>query len=261
MSHIDKAFDELSVDYDSLFSETWLGDYYRARVQKHLADYWDGDKKIIELNAGTGEDACFLASMGNDVLATDISSQMLLKIEEKAAQKGFTDAINTQLLAIEELESVDDTFDGLLSNFGGLNCVEDLSHFAEASSRLLSDGGVAILCVMGPWVPWEWGWFASRGEFKKAVRRIPGKTQWRGADIYYPSVRQIKQTMKKQGFSCLQQDALGVLMPPSYVSDTVRRWPGWFKMLSKFEDGVAHWPFMSNWADHYLLIFEKQAND
>ena len=50
-------------------------------------------------------------------------------------------------------------FDGALSNFGGLNCVDDLGVRRLRPGLGGAARGVALLCVMGPVVPWEWGWF------------------------------------------------------------------------------------------------------
>ena len=59
--------------------------YKRNRVRKHLMKYLSPASDILELNAGTGEDAIFLARQGHRVHATDISSGMQLKLSEKLA--------------------------------------------------------------------------------------------------------------------------------------------------------------------------------
>jgi hypothetical protein len=93
-------------------------------------------------------------------------------------------------LSIEELDRLDGPrFDGALSNFGGLNCLTDLAAVSRALAARLDPGAVALLCVMGPVVPWEWLWFLVRGEPDKAFRRLrPGGVPWRGLRIQYPSI-------------------------------------------------------------------------
>ena len=81
------AFDSAAISYDEAFTHTPIGRLQRRRVwrymRKVLAPYEQA--RILELNCGTGEDACFFAEMGHEVLATDISEEMLRVTEQKAA--------------------------------------------------------------------------------------------------------------------------------------------------------------------------------
>ena len=83
-------------------------------------------------------------------------------------------------------------FDGALSNFGGLNCVSDLGAVATGSPRAPA-GGSALLCIMGPAVPWEWGWYLLHGQPRQAFRRFAEVTSWRGLAIRYPSIRSMRR--------------------------------------------------------------------
>lgn len=248
------AFDQLADNYDLYFSHTQLGQYYREQVQQQMLNYWPGGKHILEINAGTGEDALFLASHGNKVLATDLSPKMVEQIDNKKQQY----KINTRTLAIEDLNQLKgQTFDGLLSNFGGLNCVKELDSFVNDAQALLKPNGILIITLMGRWVPWEWGYFAARGQFSKAFRRTGGKAQWRDLTIYYPRLGHVKKQLNRH-FKPLHQQGLGIVMPPSYVSDTVARWPRLFGFLAKLENRVACWPGLSHLADHYVLTYQKK---
>ena len=57
-------FDILAPDYDAVFSHSLTGSAQRwitrARLSAFLAD--KGPLRILEINCGTGEDACWLAS-------------------------------------------------------------------------------------------------------------------------------------------------------------------------------------------------------
>lgn len=258
MTESEPIFDDQAADYDRRFSNTYLGKYYRKRVQKIIKNYWNGDKEILEINAGTGEDAVFLAELGNRVLATDISPRMLEIIEEKSKLKNLEGQIEIKNLAIETMDLLDGrSFDGLLSNFGGLNCVEDLEAFAKITSKLIKKDGVVILCIMGPLVPWEWVWFSLRLKFKKAFRRAWGKTTWRGAFIRYPKHTKLKKIMKAASFKCVEQNALGVFMPPSYANEMAENWPRFFDLVGRIEERISKLYGMNYLADHYLLAFKR----
>ena len=61
--------------------------YKRKRVRDHVLNFLNPNSHILELNAGTGEDAIFFAQQGHTVHATDISDVMQAKLlKEKAKQ-------------------------------------------------------------------------------------------------------------------------------------------------------------------------------
>jgi ubiquinone/menaquinone biosynthesis C-methylase UbiE len=251
------AFNQLAESYDQHFSHTVLGQYYRERVQQNMLEYWPGERDILEINAGTGEDALFLAEKGNRVLATDLSPKMVSMIDKKVKHR----LVTTQVLDIEQLQTLQgQSFDGILSNFGGLNCIEDIETFVADAASLLKPNGVLIITLMGRWVPWEWGYFACHGQFSKAARRCSGKATWRQQTIYYPRMSTVKKQLKEH-FKLLHQQGLGITMPPSYVSETVVRWPRLFRFLAAVENGIARWSPLAHLADHYLLVYQKNGKE
>src|ERR1700733_2992661 len=85
-----KAFSKQSVLFDEIYSDDTIIQYKRARVRAHVNSFIKPGSRILELNAGTGEDAIFFAGEGHTVHATDISAGMLDKLKEKVSTKGFT---------------------------------------------------------------------------------------------------------------------------------------------------------------------------
>lgn len=256
-----QLFDHYASRYDEEFSSTALGTLYRERVQAHFHSYWPQEKYLLELNAGTGEDAIKLAAMGNRVLVTDISQAMLAIAKAKAAQHKLQDQLQFSPLAIEDLKKLAGSeFDGLLSNFGGLNCIVDIQSFSHAAFDVLKPGGVVVICLMGRYVPWEWAWHLRKLNFKSAFRRLKGKTIWRGASIYYPLPAQVVKAMRKSGFTCIAKESLGVLMPPPYASDFVARHIALFKKLNHVERKIASNAIALNLADHFLLVFKRNED-
>lgn len=253
------AFDELAASYDLTFTETHLGRYYRDRVQAVCARYWPGAKRLLELNAGTGADAVYLASLGNSVLATDASRPMLETIRRRIAGRNCYGDINTSRVDLADLGALQaERFDGVLSNFGGLNCIADLDQFAQQLSARLKPGGEAVLCIMGPWVPWEWLWFGLRADVTSATRRLSRKSRWRNMDIHYPSAADTNRAMQAAGFKRIHREGLGFVMPPSYASDFVNSWPRVFAGLGRVESTLARLPCVVNLSDHHLSVYRKQ---
>lgn len=254
-----QTFDQLANSYDDSFSHTLLGQYYRQRVQRKMQQYWPADKQLLEINAGTGEDALYLASLGNRVLATDIAPNMVSVINHKAQHANLGDTLDSQTLAIEQLNQLkQQPFDGILSNFGGLNCVADIPAFVSNAHSLLKPNGILIMVLMGRWVPWEWGYFAYHRQWRKATRRLSGQAQWRQHQIYYPRLSQVKRHFAPH-FELLQQQGLGITVPPSYVNDAMARNRGSYQVLTHIEHRLKRLPILAHIADHYLLIYRRKG--
>ena len=145
----------------------------------------------------------------------------------------------------------------MLSNFGGLNCVSGLPGVASGLATMLRPGGRALLCVMGPAVPWEWGWFLAHGEPRKALRRLRrGGAEWNGLTIRYPSIGQVRRAFAPH-FSQRRVAAIGALVPPSYAEPWAAHHPRLLAALDRWERRLESVPPLPWLADHYLIELER----
>jgi ubiquinone/menaquinone biosynthesis C-methylase UbiE len=198
-------FDRLAADYDRSFSASVIGQRMRAAVWRRLDAAFRPGERVLELNCGTGEDAVHMGGRGVRVLATDSSPAMLAVTRAKVARSGLTGLVEVAPLAIEQLarDRPAGPFDGVLSNFGGLNCVEDLPAVSRQLATLTATRAQVCCCaMMGPAVPWEWVWYLARGEpaqgdaAAEARWRTVGRTDdplsvdRRGAARFRPAFRQ-----------------------------------------------------------------------
>jgi SAM-dependent methyltransferase len=252
-------FDQLALTYDARFSASDLGRILRRGVRRWLDRAFSPGQFVLELNCGTGDDALYLAGRGVRVVATDASEAMLAVARTKIAETGLANAITLRHMAIEQLDQLGDTtFDGACSNFGGLNCVADLASVGRALAARLGPGARAVLCVMGPVVPWEWAWFLSRGAPGRAFRRFrPGGVMWRGMTIRYPTVGRTQRAFAPY-FRVRRTGGLGVFVPPPYVEHWAHRHPRLLARLDRWERRVEAWPGVPWLADHYLLELERR---
>jgi SAM-dependent methyltransferase len=243
--------------YDRQFTHTRIGAAMRAAVWARCAARFRPGFRILEMNCGTGEDARWLASQGMQVLATDLSPRMIEVARRKLAALPENAAVQFQTLAWEGLGGLDaGPFDGMLSNFGGLNCVPDLKGAACALAGRLRPGAVAMLCIMGPHVPWEWLWFLARGRPAAAFRRLKRSREWSGVTVRYPSIGATHEAFSP-AFRPLRVAAIGALLPPPYTESTLRRYPRLLDTLESLERRCeARWP-LPQLADHYLLELER----
>jgi SAM-dependent methyltransferase len=253
------AFDRLAAEYDAGFTRTDLGTRLRRAVWSRLDALFQPGDRVLELACGTGEDAVHLGGRGVSVLATDASAEMVRMAGGKVEQAGLAGIVEVRQLAVEDLAGLDEPpFDGALSDFGGLNCVADLSAMGRSLASRLRPGAVAVLCVMGPVVPWEWLWFLGHAKPGKAFRRLtPGGVEWRGLRVRYPSIRSLRRSLAP-GFRLRRVAALGALLPPPYAESWAGRHPGLVDRLDRWERRLETMPPFPWLADHYLMELERR---
>jgi len=255
-------------------------------LQRRLLALFAPGERVLELGCGTGEDAVHLGRHGVRVLATDASLGMVAAARRKVAAAGLADLVEVHQLAVEELSRLGSQrrpeapsssaalsppgseqaapwaagppFDGAFSSFGGFNCVRGLHGAARDLAAVLRPGAHLLLCVMGPLVPWEWGWFLLRGRPAKAFRRLHrGGVAWRGVAIRYPAIGAMKRTFAPE-FQARRTAALGALLPPSYAEPWAARHPRLLARLDRWERRWETLPPLPWLADHYLLELERR---
>ena len=257
------AFDELAENYDASFTHSFLGTVLREAVWRRLDALLAAGDRVLELGCGTGEDAVHLAGQGASVLATDASGLMVEAARRKAEASGLSNRIEVRQMTIEEVgfdgaEGHGRLFDGALSNFGGLNCVADLGESARGLAVRLKPGAWTVLCLMGPLVPWEWGWFLAQGQPRKAFRRLRRNgTTWRDLTVRYPSIGAVRRTFAPL-FHFRRASALGTILPPTYAHEWATRHQWLIQFLNGLERRIETWPPVIWFGDHYVIELERR---
>jgi len=251
------AFDRMAEDYDRTFTDTPIGRCLRNAVWRRLDAVYPQGASVLEVNCGTGEDAIHLASRGVRVLATDAAPAMVEVARRKVAAADLEGRVRIEQVAIEDVGPHLGTFDGVVSNFGGLNCVADLRGAAVALARCVRPGGTAVLCLMGPAVPWEWAWYLARGEPARAFRRFRrGGVEWRGLTVRYPSIAWLRRAFAPE-FRMARVAALGALVPPAYTAAWAARHPRLLAALERTERAAETVFPLPRLSDHYLAELRR----
>jgi SAM-dependent methyltransferase len=251
----DCAFDDMASTYDATFTDTQVGRALREIVWSRLEQVFRPSQRILELGCGTGEDAVRLGRRGVRVVATDPSSQMIQVARRKAIIGNCQRFIEFRCVAMEDIGSFADgeVFDGVLSNFGAVNCVRDLQGLVADIAVRLSPGAPLLWVVMGRHAPWEWLWYLMKGRWRKAWRRLrPGGTEWRGLTISYPTPAQMRSLLQPY-FAVTRLAPLGVALPPSYASAWLDRWPIAARLLTRLEGWAQRSSMLASWSDHFLV--------
>jgi ubiquinone/menaquinone biosynthesis C-methylase UbiE len=258
------AFNGQSAIFDDLYASNGIIRYKRKRVRDHLLKYLKPGSHILELNAGTGEDAIFLAQRGYEVHATDISAGMQSKLIEKVTVNRLTGSITNELCSFTELNALQNKgpFDCIFSNFAGLNCTGDLDQVLTSFSGLLKPEGVVVLVVLPRFCLWE-SLFVFKGKFKTATRRF-FSSKGRKANIdgasftcWYYSPEYLIRGLKDK-FRMLEIEGLCTIVPPSYIEGFPEKYPKIYSYLCRTENRLkTKWPWKYI-GDYYIISFRKR---
>jgi ubiquinone/menaquinone biosynthesis C-methylase UbiE len=242
------AFDNLAPEYDRLWTQSAIGRLQREAVWRHIGRLFKPGQSVLDLGCGTGEDALTLLRAGVHVRAIDASHEM--------ASIALRRGVDARNLRIEDLHRLDGSFDAVLSNFGALNCVEDLESLQEPLARLVRPGGHLALCLIGPRCLWETAWALLRAQPAKAFRRWRGSAMSSlGFRVFYPSKAHLEAALHPH-FTLVNWRGIGLFVPPSYVTDVS---DSTLRKLDNFDRRAAYWPMLRGFADHRLFVFRKAS--
>jgi len=245
----DGAFNALAWRYGELWNRSTIGRLQREAVWRRLYGLFRPGDTLLDLGCGDGEDALHFMSSGMQVHGIDSSPEMV----RVACNRG----VHATQLAIEELGRLKGSFDGVISNFGALNCLRTLDHIRGPVARLIRSGGYLAICLMGRFCLWESAWYLLRARYRKAFRRWSrhGATSSLGVRVYYPSIRELREALHPD-FSLVQWYGVGVSIPPSYVTGLSN---GLLSRLAGLDRRVEHLPLVRALSDHRLLILARNS--
>jgi ubiquinone/menaquinone biosynthesis C-methylase UbiE len=254
---VNKAFSKQAAHYDHDDHGNVILQDLRKQIYKHVDQFLSPGSRILELNAGTGIDAVRFVKAGHFVHATDLSDGMVDQLKRKKALPGM-DRLTVQQVSYHALEQVtENSFDMVFSNFGGLNCTDDLTDIGEKLPALLKPAGYVTLVVMPVVSAWELATIVKgkRHAFRRwrkngTIAHLEGE-QFR---TWYHPLSSIRKSLKH--FELLKVEGLAALSPPPYKATFPDRYPRIYKAL-RMADAVAgnRFPF-NRWADHIVATFQ-----
>jgi len=260
-----EAFSRQAKVFDQLYGADEIIHYKRRRVWQHIEKLLQPRSHILELNAGTGDDAIHFAEQGHLVHATDISEMMQEQLKQKVNSRNLNDCISTEICSFTELEHLKKKgpYDHIFSNFAGLNCTDRLDKVLSSFSGLLKPGGNLTMVILPKFCLWEF-LLLFKGRFKTAFRRFSGK-KGTAAHIegihfrcWYYNPAFVKKALKGS-FDVTALEGLCTWVPPSYFQDFANKHSGLFRYLVKKENKLkSRWPWRAV-GDYYIISLKKKV--
>ena len=264
-----QAFDRLAVNYDGLTNGE-IFHLLRQRTHRAFARHLDKDARVLEIGCGTGLDTRYLAARCRHVVACDPSEEMATRAMRRLAHDGLEKRATVMPCGLQDVQSFLDAlapyepFDGIVSNFGALNCVRHLSPLGAVVRRHLRAGGTVLLGVMTRVCAVEALYFTATRRPRLAARRLgPGAVQVpvAGIDVptFYHRISEVRAALGNE-VRLRALEGIGVVVPPPYLEP---RWQGLPRSVrgavAAIDGWLAPWPPFNRVGDHVLLWFTKDG--
>lgn len=261
--HTKDSFNKIADTFDEEDYANEILQWMRRVVYEIYISYFKEGNKVLELNAGTGIDAVFLASNGIKVFATDISENMIHRLKEKIESKNLDTMITAEVLPFDEIENInEEDFDGAISNFGGLNCINNFSNLSNALSEKIKPGGRFIASIMNSFCPWEIFYFLLKLDTKNAFRRFHKEgieanlSQFRIKSFYF-TPKEFAKPFEKY-FEVEKIYSLGLLTPSPYLYGIYNRAQPVIKTFMKIDNLIKGiYPF-NRIGDHFIIVMKRK---
>jgi SAM-dependent methyltransferase len=250
-SRVREAFDRHAGVYDQLFSRSSIGQEIRAEVWQIAGDVFSQGMKILDLGCGTGEDAIHFARQGLQVTAIDASPAMVNQLQLKAGAD-----VDCEVAEMEHYSPRAGPYDGILSNFGALNCTGDLDWLRYLCQCQLKRGGHLVLGLMGRFYPLETAMFLMKGKPSLAFRRFGSRCMARiegvSVPVHYYSPRAIQRSLGPE-FVLERLKGLRSLQPVPGLEHLSRFRA--VQLLRNADRWITRQPWTACWADHFVSVW------
>ena len=254
-----EAFSRKSAVYDAFGENHTNMARMRRKFYDHVAAVMPPGGRLLETNAGTGQDAVALVQRGFRVHATDFAPGMVAAIEEKVGRYELAERLTVETRSFTELDGLGGgPFDGVYSNSGGLNCIADLTAVTGHLPGLLRPGGRVTVVIMPRVCPWELAVIPK--DFRVGTRRLHRNGTLAHVEgvhfmTYYFSARATQRAFGSR-FRRVRLEGLSVFTPTADNKTFAVNHPRLFGWLSRLDDALSVVPPFNGWGDFFILTME-----
>ena len=251
-----EAFSRKSAVYDAFGENHANMARMRRKFYDHIVAVMPPGGRLLEINAGTGQDAVALVERGFAVHATDFAPGMVAAIREKIAHHDLGQRLTVEALSFTELDHVTGApYDGLYSNSGGLNCIADLTAVTRHLPAVLRPGAHVTCTIMPRVCPWELAVIPK--DYHVGTRRLrPGGILAHVEGVrfmtYYYSVAAARRAFGPR-FRQVRLEGLSVFTPTADNKTFAVNHPRFYANLVRLDDALSVRRPFNGWGDFYIL--------
>jgi len=262
VEQVREAFDSIAGVFDETY-ENEITRRLRSSLYKTVVDLVPSGGSILDISCGTGIDAIELSRRGFRVTASDVSPMMVERARTKASSFGLRE-IAFRVTSMENLEDMPNTpFDLVLSNFGALNCLQDMNNTARSVAAVTRPGGYFLAVVMPRLCLWELAAGLSRANPSFAFRRFRHDVQATGFQqgtftVHYHPLPMFRSAFR-QWFDPVGTRGWCVVAPPPHATGFASKFPRFTRSLTAVDNVVGGFPLFRAAGDHYLCILKRKA--
>ena len=258
-----EAFDNVAEIFDETFENEITG-RLREKIYHVIESFAAPGSSLLDMSCGTGIDGLTLARRGYNVVGLDIAPKMI----EIAKAKAIRERLSTARFQLGSFEHLTDTttgsFDIVLSNFGGLNCVRRLEATARQVASVLKPVGCFVGTVMPPVCFWEIVAGFSRLNTRAAFRRLSKNIQatgFRGKTftVYYHPLRRLLSEFSRW-FRPVKIVGLSIFSPPPHAMTFLNNNAKLSRLLEQCDEALGWLPVLRAIGDHYMVVLRKDSN-
>ena len=268
---VEGGYDLLAPTYDEDVGVNPIGEQMRRAFRKHLAQAFSRAHRVLEIGCGTGIDALWLAQLGMEVVATDISQEMLKRAVAKAEALGLRDLVQTRRMAASEIgvlgeEFGPEAFDGAYCHAGAMNMDPNLREVPHQLAHLLQRQGLFVCSVINKTSLFEIVFYLAvlrpRKAFRRLNRVVPIPISRRDPLNRYVVPTRFYSPAEvgcifEADFSVVGTQGLQVFLPPSNLADEYEQLRPLFVPLEQIEEWLSTHRPMNAWGHHTIITLQR----
>ena len=261
-----QSFDLVSRVYDRGVHGNPFGTYLRERTVSYMKTAFPPGSLLLEIGCGSGIETMKMLESGYRIHAVDVSPEMIAILRGKAQQSGLSMELSSEVLrasSMGKLSSGQKRYDGAFSNFGALNCEEDLEPVFEALQTLVKPGGRLVFGLYNPisLVDKLCSLMEAdmAGMFARLKSPAPHEDSSLPVDAWFHSPWTVNRIARKYGFRELAYEGLGASFPTlghTGIVSRLARHTGFLMTLDRLVGGI--WPVKAI-SDVQVLILERNS--
>lgn len=258
-------FDNVASEYDHHITGNRMNRLLRNRSLAWLEPRFSRARRLLEIGCGSGMETLPLLRAGHEIVAVDISEQMLATVRSKAEEAGLSSRLYTCHLRARDLSQLvadlgSASLDGAYSTYGALNCEPDLGPVAAALQQLLKPGAPFVAGVYNRWCLFEIAGYGASLQTGRAFGRrrnpVPVGSSRFCVDVYAYSVADF-QRLFRSGFCVEKIEGVPVMLPPSDLVGYAEKFSRHFERLADWDARIGtRWPF-NRLGDHFLMTLVR----